>query len=858
MALVGTAPFGKSPTSSHSSEVAKIAPAVLEADLPVRLAAKTFVSGIVFGAILKNVGRRIHQRSQLSPDTVSSGTCTSQASSECPPPLAEVSASVVKSRKQDAQPKTVVPMRRVSAATLKYTARRASQILSFANSEVAGSGADTDMAQSTTPSAAEEAKSRRRDSRTLNARKPGTLAVGSAKQAVASKHGRARLGADNLQDSQLMKSSSDELDSWSNASGSPTSAISQEAAPVPWWSTTAPSQGDVPLYHRQLEVTLSGAHLGTLLASPQSSAVFSGQPISLLADESAATLLAALAGQVASSTGPTLAEAEAAAAQDAAERAAAAAAAAAAEALAATAAGTTVAPAKKRLEEPDVYVVSAKAGAPGTVCADDLPSDDRRSVPSSADRSQSGSAAVGCSGASDLQLRSTVLMHELHDPSLRIHHLSNLDALHAPWQSLNRADPQGRRRTADTVQRSALAKKVHLPPSARPRTCEGPGWQDNLALRDQHIPGYDSLFDEGCPAACNPTRLRQIIQTRDLPAEYLHIVRSRFERRRSGQRRRRRHQSPRSTFQRFDRERPDLVKAWDTASSMPGSALITCSTEWCRSALHNECLLTGRAKGTALQQEATDVKRIRGEDLVTRWSSVCERIEHNWGETRIPANVRQVIKDGPMSEVTPGSIFELERHLEELLSFSASTRFIICDWIDREKTLEAIKRAHALCVNDARLDELKLNLQSFDDQSTELTRSIDQWTCNFSHFIVDVARIGGKTELSIDPLFIWSGKNAVDQIREEVAALARGEPHLAGSVGPADHHEIVKDLDSLPQLSQSTLTDMFRCGKAPPIVLEAMKAHKYSMHDALFDGSPPTWYQPRVARVGLAALQRRR
>ena len=64
--------------------------------------------------------------------------------------------SVFKSRKQDAQPKTVVPMRRVSAATLKYTARRASQILSFANSEVAGSGADTDVAQSTTPIAAEE------------------------------------------------------------------------------------------------------------------------------------------------------------------------------------------------------------------------------------------------------------------------------------------------------------------------------------------------------------------------------------------------------------------------------------------------------------------------------------------------------------------------------------------------------------------------------------------------------------------------------------------------------------------------------------------------------------------------------
>eukprot|EP00450_Noctiluca_scintillans_P033857 CAMPEP_0194548262 /NCGR_PEP_ID=MMETSP0253-20130528/93366_1 /TAXON_ID=2966 /ORGANISM="Noctiluca scintillans" /LENGTH=549 /DNA_ID=CAMNT_0039395555 /DNA_START=32 /DNA_END=1677 /DNA_ORIENTATION=+ len=435
---VGRAPLCKSPTSFHSSEVAKIAPAVLEADLPVRLAAKTFVSGIVFSAILKDVGRRIHQRSQLSPDTVSSGTCTSQASSESPPPLVEVPPSVVKSRKQDAQLKTVVPMRRVSAATLKYTARRASQILSFANSEVAGSGADTtDMAQSTTPSATEEAKSRRRDSRTLNARKPGTVAVGSAKQAVASKHGRARLGADNLQDIQLMKSNSDELDSWSNASGSPTSAISQEAAPVSWWSTTAPSQGDVPLYHRQLEVALSGAHLGTLLASPQSSAVFSGQPISLLVDESAATLLAALAGQVASPTGPTLAEVEAAAAQDAAERAAAAAA-AAAEALAATAAGTTVAPAKKRLEDPDVFVVSAKAGAPGTVCADDLPGDDRRSVPSSADRSQSGSAAVGCSGASDLQLRSTVLMHELHDPSLRIHHLSNLDALHAPRQSLSR------------------------------------------------------------------------------------------------------------------------------------------------------------------------------------------------------------------------------------------------------------------------------------------------------------------------------------------------------------------------------------------------------------------------------------
>jgi hypothetical protein len=258
-----------------------------------------------------------------------------------------------------------------------------------------------------------------------------------------------------------------------------------------------------------------------------------------------------------------------------------------------------------------------------------------------------------------------------------------------------------------------------------------------------------------------------------------------------------------------------------------------------------------------LWREAADVKRIRGEDVAARWRRVHMRIQHLWGETGIPASVRQAIKNGPMSEVTPGSIFELERHLQELLSFDASTRFIICDWIDRENTLEAIKHAHALCINDARLDELKVNLQTLDKKSTELLRSIDQWTCNFSHFIVDVARIGSTTELSTDPLFIWRGKNAAEQIREDVAALARGEPHLAGGVGPVDH-EIVKDVDSLPQLSQSALTDMFRGGAAPPpIVLEAMKTQKYAIHDVLFDGAPPTWYQPRVARVGLAALHRR-
>eukprot|EP00747_Dinoflagellata_sp_TGD_P080603 gnl/TRDRNA2_/TRDRNA2_160969_c1_seq1.p1 gnl/TRDRNA2_/TRDRNA2_160969_c1~~gnl/TRDRNA2_/TRDRNA2_160969_c1_seq1.p1 ORF type:complete len:593 (+),score=95.28 gnl/TRDRNA2_/TRDRNA2_160969_c1_seq1:42-1781(+) len=540
-------------------------------------------------------------------------------------------------------------------------------------------------------------------------------------------------------------------------------------------------------------------------------------------------------------------------------------------------------------EEEDLVLVSARPGVPSPP-----PPPDRRQQASSGRATLSGrksilargrvvadaeQATVQTCASSGMQVRSVRLLQQMRDrrDTLRVG-LTPTPRVPSKPSTSPRPDRYPRRPVTSVGFHHYDKEKAPMGVAA---FCEGrdspdagfddepggkPRWDNSFtAVFERRIPTYDALADVHCHSMASPSRLRQACKTREFSSEYLHIVRSRFEdfkcKRQSelggqhqpqnpngGRKPRSSTVMPPSTFmQRVLEFQGSIDQAAAADVEVARTAAVpslACSTDWFESVLHRDCAMRGKVFPEDAQKAiAVELEGRLGEDLTSRWTRLRSRIEAYWFELETPARVRQAVKAGPLATVTPESAYQLERHLKELITFGCETRQLICAWLDREEVLKAVCQAHAVCVNDDRLAELKSDLVKLDKLGTAMLNSIDRWARKFGHLAVDVTKVPHLPADRPPPtIFVWGGRDCVERIQSESDALSRGEPQLLAAAGDMLQANAFGSAVKFPS----------------PLVCSAMAAQKFAVNDVLNDGPPPQWYRSEVAEAGIQAVKRGR
>jgi len=218
----------------------------------------------------------------------------------------------------------------------------------------------------------------------------------------------------------------------------------------------------------------------------------------------------------------------------------------------------------------------------------------------------------------------------------------------------------------------------------------------------------------------------------------------------------------------------------------------------------------------------------------------------------VPFTVCEAIHQGPLASVTAGGVHQLEMHQQGLLEFRAHTKRIIRDCLERDEVLHAVQHAHALGVNDNRLHILREDLVTLDRLGTGIVQSIGTWSRHFGHLAVDVDKsvVCRDNGLSPRAVFIWIGRDMVERIQTESEALSTGNPYAAGE-SSRNFQAYGSSLQTLPS------THNFAQKVSPsPLVSLAMASQKFKVSDVLHAGPPPTWYDPQIAKAGIAAIRR--
>ncbi|CAE7354649.1 slc38a6, partial [Symbiodinium sp. CCMP2456] len=438
-----------------------------------------------------------------------------------------------------------------------------------------------------------------------------------------------------------------------------------------------------------------------------------------------------------------------------------------------------------------------------------------------------------------------------------------------------------------------------------------PDWDTSFySMHQRRIPTYDALIDENCPVLSSPARLRQIIETRELPDAYLHIVRARFEQHRQmfdrdGRLGERSRPEPCAVPQEPPRYPDRLVERMvsgfdaegvDTKVKPPAISLdalcqeyppakplgqpshqILCSSEWQNSALHDEIVDCGDEVPPAVDLE--DLEVTEQGTLVPSWKKVEGEVKLLWHRLQIPLDLRTSLNDGALASVTPGNLYQIQAHLKRLQSFEISTRKLISKWLTREKLLEQICTSHALGVNDNRLVSLKANVQKLDKISSSLVSEIGIWGRRFADFVVDASRdpLAPTTLPKPRPIFVWGGRDAIERIQSDAERLVRGDMSVfhqpqqrddeaskhAGSDLEGDHSlsQRFKDwgfASSTSRYAKGSKSQKASSAGLPTCTLAAatVSAQSFKVTDVLFEGPAPSWYRAKVAKAGIKALKR--
>lgn len=529
--------------------------------------------------------------------------------------------------------------------------------------------------------------------------------------------------------------------------------------------------------------------------------------------------------------------------------------------------------------------------------------------------------------ASDAQMRSVRLLSLLHKEDIR-----GASAEARAVRPARRAAAgarglpvAGQRSTTGTPRPNSVAGVVEVPrrPGAQGRAsptlppCGAPSsarqkprpkadW-DNGQLSARQIPRYDALIDDYCPLMSSPARLKHLMDMRELPDEYLHIVRARFEQHRSlfdrsGQLGvRTRPEPPPGSRKagerglvppRLIREATDLVAPADALSSLEQHAIegrvgpsLVCCPDWKDSAMHRAYVENWDAGdeeppffGSSLA--STPAARERPElsvaaesavaagkatagapgiacsspnGLQARWERTCEHVEALWYRLQVSAEVCESVHRGPMSSVSPHGLHQLHTHLKELQGYKAATEKVLSAWLQREALIEKIKGTHVLGLNDPRLAGLKADLAKLDRMGVALIRSIGDWSQRFAHFVVDTTRLPAAAAYAaagqaVRPTFVWGSRDAVERIHSDSDFMAKGELHHVGHAAVV--RTAVGQALHLPDGAAPAVA------AAAPLVAAAAAAQRSSIADPLHHGPPPPWYSPKVARAGIEALRR--
>lgn len=504
---------------------------------------------------------------------------------------------------------------------------------------------------------------------------------------------------------------------------------------------------------------------------------------------------------------------------------------------------------------------------------------------------------------SQRQVRSVHLLHELEDlripghgggPALRSSAAEaraspTLHNLGAPLRRAGlRAGAPRPNSVAGVVEvpRGSPSQGRTSPQGTRRR--ERPSWEMGGSATSRRIPAYDALLDDNCIVMTQPARLKHLMETRDLPDEYLHIVRARFEQHRqmfdhTGRLGARARPEPPGGTRggpfsggglppNFVQRVAELAagdSSTDAAAEQPaalraGPSLV-CSTEWKDSALHRAHLCSweegrpdltagpsgGGAVGSgAASPELLDSAAPPGDGLQARWERIRERIEALWFRLQIASNVCESIHNGVMSFVSPHNLHAMEKHLRELLEFEAATHRLIGAWLQREALVERIKGTHVLGVNDGRFAGLKADLAKLDRLGVGLVRSVGDWSRRFGHLVVDILRLPAANLISQAPraVFVWGGREIVERIHSDSDFLQRGELHNLGRAA------VVR-----AGAGQAVITDGERPQPAhvpPPLVVATVAAQRCTVAEPLHEGPPPPWYSRKVAQAGIEAIRR--
>lgn len=233
-----------------------------------------------------------------------------------------------------------------------------------------------------------------------------------------------------------------------------------------------------------------------------------------------------------------------------------------------------------------------------------------------------------------------------------------------------------------------------------------------------------------------------------------------------------------------------------------------------------------------------------------------ERVEALWFRLQISAEVCESVHRGPMAHMSPHGLHQLDNHVRELEEYREATQRLIGGWLQREALIDKIKGTHVLGVNDARLSTLKADVAKLDRLGVGLVRLIGEWSQRHGHLIVDTTRLPAAAALAasgqvVRPVFVWGSRDCVERIHSDSDFLAKGELHHVGcsavvrtAVGQTLH---LHDADAAGK--ESALA-------AAPLVTAMVAAQKSSISNPLYEGPPPPWYSPKVARAGIEAIRR--
>merc|ERR1719443_2333477 len=214
---------------------------------------------------------------------------------------------------------------------------------------------------------------------------------------------------------------------------------------------------------------------------------------------------------------------------------------------------------------------------------------------------------------------------------------------------------------------------------------------------------------------------------------------------------------------------PDVAAAVPLLAEENGESLnlvLLCCPDWEDSKLHRVAL---RGEG----QDAVPTPG-RGGDLQACWDGIRESLGLLWRDLRIPREAQEAALVGCPAAASADGVYRLELHLKELIAYRAETLNIIMQVMQREQTMDRVRRTHVLALSDERLSDLKADLQKLDQLKTRLSSSIDAWGRRFTSFCVDRDRAPLGSRLP-PPVFVWGGKDYVDVMHEDANELGGSE-----------------------------------------------------------------------------------